>query len=127
MKQHRASVSGITDIMNVWEKFDASLSRALRESRGDEVYPIIIEFWRSVELPARIDRHQKEELREKQAKSMLSGVVSVLESLGVSDYNHLVLSNSLSTRLSAPQLFEIASRPGVRRIRLTKADQVTAG
>lgn len=113
--------------MNVWGKLDANLSRALRDSRGDEVYPVIIEFRKSVELPARMDRDQKEEFLEERAKSIVSGVVSLMESLGVSDYTQLVLSNSLSTRLSVPQLFEIVSRPEVRRIRLTKADQVTTG
>lgn len=113
--------------MNLMGKLDANLLRALRESSDHQDYPVIIEFRESVELPANAQRALKEELLDKRTKSIQSSVVSLLESLGITKYSQLVLSNSLSTRLSVTQLLEIASRPEVKRIRLLKTDQITTG
>jgi len=111
--------------MSVSGKLDANLSRALRESPADQVYPVIIEFWESVEFPANAPRDLKGELLDQRTKSIQSGVVSLIKSLGIDSYSKLVLSNSLSIELSATQLLEIASRREVKRIRLRKSDQVT--
>jgi hypothetical protein len=95
------------------------------EETGREKFNVTIELVDPLRIPSGMPRDKAIKDMEKQADQVQAGVVGTLRSLGVTDFERLVLSNSIAATLTLGQIKEIAKRDDVKIIRLVKEEDVT--
>lgn len=95
-----------------------------QETERDK-FVVTIELVDTLEIPSGMTRERAIREMEKRAKQAQAGVIDTLRSIGVTDFERLILSNSIATTLTIDQINEIARRSDVKNIRLVKEEEVT--
>lgn len=93
------------------------------EGLGD--FKVIIELADDLAAPDSGSRDEKLTEMKQMAERSQASLVAHLESLGVSQFESLTLSNSIATELTFEQIESVAGREDVRRIRLRRIERVT--
>jgi len=119
------------------EKLDQRLveEMALRRETGlangkglqeiaQEPFDVTIELAASLDIPTGLSRKKALEEMEQQAEQAQAGVVDALRAMGVTEFERLILSNSISVSLTLDHIQEIAKRSDVKVIRLVKVEKV---
>lgn len=99
------------------------------EAAGDtnRKIPVVIEHIAKPEIPPSRERTSRLDKMDQQVRVLQQGIVQHLSELGVTaDIHQSTLSNSLSARLTAAQIKEIANRTDVKFITLSREERVTA-
>lgn len=116
------------------EKLDPRLLEEIRlrsqdESAREESQPFTVAIELVEDLPAPQSGSRKEKLAKmtQLAQQSQAALLAELKSMGVTEFESLALSNSISTELTLEQIERVASRDDVRRIRLRKIERVTTG
>jgi hypothetical protein len=120
-----------------FEKLDQRLAEEIRtrhesglaEGKGleeiaQEPFDVTIELVQPLSVPTGMSRQQALKEMEKQAEQAQAGVVDSLYALGVTEFDRLILSNSIAVTLTLEQIQEIAKRNDVKIIRLVKVEKV---
>ena len=91
---------------------------------AQEPFDVTIELVGSLGVPTGLSRKKALEEMEKQADQAQAGVVDALRGMGVTEFERLILSNSIAVTLTLEQIQEIGKRSDVKVIRLVKVEKV---
>ena len=94
------------------------------EEIAQDPFDVTIELVQPLSIPTGMPRQQALEEMERQAGEAQAGVVDSLRALGVTEFERLILSNSVAVTLTVDQIQEIAKRDDVKIIRLVKVEKV---
>jgi hypothetical protein len=89
-----------------------------------EPFDVTVELVQPLSMPTGMSRKRALEEMEKQAEQAQAGVTGALRAMGVTEFERLLLSNSISVTLTLDQIQEIAQRSDVKIIRLIKVEKV---
>jgi hypothetical protein len=88
-------------------------------------FEVTIEVIGSYKHSSNLSRQEAREEMEHQSEQFQAGIVESLNLMGITEYDRLVLSNSIAAALTMSQIQEIAMRDEVKMIRLVKIQKVT--
>ncbi len=89
-----------------------------------EPFDVTIELVQPLSIPTGMPRQQALKEMQRQAEQAQAGVVDSLRTLGVTQFERQILSNSIAATLTLDQIQEIAKRGDVKIIRLVKVEKV---
>lgn len=88
-------------------------------------FKVSIELPERPEASPRVSREEAYRRMTRQVERAQEGIVEALRSMGVDQFERLILSNSLVAELTVDQIHKIAERSDVKAIRLVRLEKVT--